>query len=421
MDISNLLERFESHLARYDTTLAVSPHFTMQHDANLSSEAEIVRAPRDTLKFLPVNPQDAPEARRVGNPPNAHPLGPSGLSADSPILISSEEEGEITTPIRTRLPTRTRQSAQDSMPTMPPEDEENGAKRMPRRMRRAARRLVTAAKDFTVKTIQRKRKRGLLSSPSLRISTSLSPRGRSSPAPKIINGGDFHGSVVIRERDAAQRYAISMEAPQPTNRHVFFVDGSMYLRHEGAGVAWQIPPSSIWYSNSFILPFSTHSSTGSEIFAVGKALELAIHQIKLLSESAMPTKGQRHEVLVFTDSENALERIGEYNTSVYKLPPKKKAKVLLPIAMLMEPIIVASNTLFQMGASIQLHLVPGHKGVQGNELAHSAAWKASHAPTRPSPIGLPSVPSPGPHQETSSLEFLLAPSDPQTITRVRSI
>jgi hypothetical protein len=184
---------------------------------------------------------------------------------------------------------------------------------------------------------------------------------------------------LIENRDEAKRFAWkTAKLPcrsEKVNRIVLWTDGSV-VKNCGAGsVVWKRPPDyQVWDGQGFPLPYQTNSSTLTELFAIGHALEIAVDQLKELqglASQAFCDEGHDvqiqpgYRVFVFTDSSGALDVLQDGR-------PKRRASAELWDDYI-HKCVKHHSELRRLGADVQLRLVPGHNGVPGNEEAHRLA------------------------------------------------
>lgn len=103
-------------------------------------------------------------------------------------------------------------------------------------------------------------------------------------------------------------------------------------------------------------------SDGTELFAIAQALYLV-----LTRKVTFPTSSGQHVLAVFSDSCQALFKVGSYTTTQEQAHP------------LVEQIVMLTNALSAMGVQVQLHRVSAHKRVPGNEAADIAARRVIKA------------------------------------------
>lgn len=103
----------------------------------------------------------------------------------------------------------------------------------------------------------------------------------------------------------------------------------------------------------------------TEMYAIAHGLEVAIEQI-VDHQNARQTH-THSEVLVFSDCLSAIQKIGSSRDNyTWKLAYDK----------LLAVVDTRTAQLRLLGARVELHWVPGHAGVLGNELSDLAAFCA---------------------------------------------
>jgi ribonuclease HI len=155
-----------------------------------------------------------------------------------------------------------------------------------------------------------------------------------------------------------------------THHHIFWTDASIVFGACAAGaVVWKQPPSWAWNSQGFHYPYLTQSTDVVEMFAIAHALKRAVDDIKQsLGDSVKDVNVQiTQRVFVFTDSIAALTGVENEAQSDRVRSTSEQART----------IIGYSVDLDNLGAKVELHLVPGHTGVPGNDRAHKAAYEAA--------------------------------------------
>lgn len=194
------------------------------------------------------------------------------------------------------------------------------------------------------------------------------------PNPKPEGSARFRGVITHRKADEALDFAWRMEAckirTDRTHRHIFWTDASIVFGACAAGaVVWKQPPSWAWKSQGFHYPYLTQSTDVVEMFAIAHALKRAVDDVKQsLGDPVKDVNVQMTQrVFVFTDSIAALTGVENQALSDRVRSTSEQART----------IIRYSVDLDNLGAKVELHLVPGHTGVPGNDRAHKAAYKAA--------------------------------------------
>ncbi|GLI75235.1 hypothetical protein PoHVEF18_003488 [Penicillium ochrochloron] len=186
--------------------------------------------------------------------------------------------------------------------------------------------------------------------------------------------GRFRGVITHRKAEEALDFAWRMEAckirTERTHHHIFWTDASIVFGACAAGaVVWKQPPSWAWNSQGFHYPYLTQSTDVVEMFAIAHALKRAVDDVKQsLGDSVKDVNVQiTQRVFVFTDSIAALTGVENEAQSDRVRSTSEQART----------IIGYSVDLDNLGAKVELHLVPGHTGVPGNDRAHKAAYEAA--------------------------------------------
>ncbi|KAJ5669879.1 hypothetical protein N7462_010949 [Penicillium macrosclerotiorum] len=198
----------------------------------------------------------------------------------------------------------------------------------------------------------------------------------------------FKGLIIHKSRPQAMDFALEADRPpfrtKNTFRHIFWTDGSIIRQNAAGSVVWRSPPGfKSWDHRSFWVPFETPCTDLVEMFAISNALLLATYQVQE-SQSEVNSKNSQiegggqiqqpqllHQVFVFTDSVGALTRIENEAQGRHSPAYCDEAHA----------IINYSSQLQSLGATLELHLVPGHSSVPGNERAHRVAKKAAQSLT----------------------------------------
>lgn len=228
-------------------------------------------------------------------------------------------------------------------------------------------------------TASRKRKRSLTPSSDKPVLAAPASNALVLSTPQNTEpkgAGRFRGIIGHKRAQEALDFAWKMEncvmKTGSTHRHIFWTDGSIVYRACAAGaVVWKQQPSWKWMSEGFAYPYLTESTDVVEMFAIAHALKRAVDEVKQsLSDAGKDLHLEiTHEVFVFTDSLGAL-------TGVERDTLEKGARVRITSEQA-HTIIKYSIDLDNLGAKVELHLVPGHSGVPGNDNAHAAAYAAA--------------------------------------------
>ncbi|KAJ5090242.1 hypothetical protein N7532_008926 [Penicillium argentinense] len=213
--------------------------------------------------------------------------------------------------------------------------------------------------------------------------SSLPPPPPSARAPPYIAWAksvpDFAGTVIVHQGPGTKLRKISAgDLAQATEsmpleengqvRHMFFTDASVAGRSSSPlepmgrwpalAVVWRSPRYPRWNGQAFPGSGRTADNTGVlELEAVGKALQLAYSRV------AGDQREHRHShlVLVFTDSQTAIDRLS-----------------LVPFAPDVKNVQHWGQRLVDRGAELELHYVPGHRDISGNEVADQLAKAAAN-------------------------------------------
>lgn len=191
----------------------------------------------------------------------------------------------------------------------------------------------------------------------------------------------YRGYIVQRERDEAKEYALLIdETPRKkteVSEHVFWTDCSIVKQCGAASVAWRSAQSEPWETAAYPWPQPTNDTTLVELFAVERALAIAIEQVTKAQQDAFEEfcRGSKeievqpdYRVMVFTDSDGALDRL-RTETSL-----RSSSRTW----DLVYGCIRHYEGLERLGVAVELHLVPGHRGVPGNIEADAAAYALAH-------------------------------------------
>lgn len=196
----------------------------------------------------------------------------------------------------------------------------------------------------------------------------------------------YKGHILVENRDEARRFALLMERlphrTEKVHRIILWTDGSVVHNCGAGSVVWKRPPDhKEWDGKGYPLPYKTNCSVLTEVFAISHALEIAVDQLKslrCLASKAFCDEGcevqiqPEYRVFVFTNSREALDIIRSGR-------PMRGREAVESWHDYIHKCIRHYNELRQLGANIQLRLVPGHNGVPGNEEAHKVANTTAHS------------------------------------------
>ena len=191
------------------------------------------------------------------------------------------------------------------------------------------------------------------------------------------NPDKFKGLVIIHGRDHAKEFSLRVYSDpstrESTHRHIFWTDASICGTNIAGAVVWResaVPEK--WAQKTYGRKCAPGEGPGpGEIMAIAMALEIAIARISQV-QASLPTSEVIlqdrdkicHTVQVFSDSEEALQFIGCYPSKLTRKPIHSQQAHM---------VLSHTTTLRELGAVVELHLVPGHNGVPGNILAHRVA------------------------------------------------
>lgn len=184
---------------------------------------------------------------------------------------------------------------------------------------------------------------------------------------------EFHGTIVIADRDTALKAARAEYTNFALGRRmVAWCDGSIRSsRNSGFGIAYKSSPDD-WSKKSWHI--GNHVKNVNidvvELAATCKALEYAHEDSKHMKEKP-------DCVIIYSDSQNALLRFSRLARQ--ELECQKSERQDLAYSSLRRG-IAATDKMVDRGIRVELHWVPGHENVRGNEEADSAAsvgsgWK----------------------------------------------
>lgn len=175
----------------------------------------------------------------------------------------------------------------------------------------------------------------------------------------------FVGQIQIQDRLSAMTQALSEHARDGTRRkepgrHSSHVDASVSREYSMTGIAvvhkshrqdW----ASSWTAKGYRIHEALDQEDAEE-WAIWQALQLILEKVSTDRVHAKP-----HDpcsvAVVYSDSKPALDRIAKA-TSHDDVAPVVTRKI-----------VGQSRELYRLGVEVQLHWVPGHRKIPGNELA----------------------------------------------------
>ena len=179
----------------------------------------------------------------------------------------------------------------------------------------------------------------------------------------------FAGQIVIQDRLSAMTQALSEHTKDGTRRkepgrHSFHVDAAVSREHGITGIAvvhkthrqdW----ASLWTAKGYRIHRILDQSD-AEAWAIWQALEITLEKVQFDRAWVKPPD-PCSVVVIYSDCTTALKRIGNEKPGG---------------GMVAQNIITQSIELKRLGVEVQLHWVPGHRNIPGNELADLVAKKA---------------------------------------------
>lgn len=194
--------------------------------------------------------------------------------------------------------------------------------------------------------------------------------------PKTPRGTKFPGSICRSYKDGL---ALALK-PQIVGLQAFFVDASVRSGCAAVAASWRVPNSGTgeWEGQGTEVPFPCEDSEVAEIFAIGNAMVLSIKKIQSCASQASASRLWQ-VVLIFSDSDGAVQRIQRYDTKtgVGAFASAQRETETPRFKEVLDFVIVSSQALSRLGTRIKLYLVPGHSGVPGNVAADRLAYKTA--------------------------------------------
>ena len=190
----------------------------------------------------------------------------------------------------------------------------------------------------------------------------------------ITQGSDaepdaFAGQIVIQDRLSAMKQALSEHARDGTwrkepGRHSFHVDAAVSRDDGITGIAvvhkthrqdW----ASLWTAKGYRI-HRTLDQMDAEAWAIWQALEIMLEKV-YNDRACVKPQDPCSVAVIYSDCITALRRIGNERPGG---------------GVVAQKIITQSIELKRLGVEVQLHWVPGHRNIPGNELADLVAKKA---------------------------------------------
>lgn len=180
--------------------------------------------------------------------------------------------------------------------------------------------------------------------------------------------GSVHANIIsdhFTKPEWAKSVAEYYSTARPDDRILaVFCDGGTSTRHGGYtsyAVCWRDPDTQEWHETGGLLA-NNPSSNAAEVFAVARALETAAD---ILDEY----EGRFTTVKVFTDYQGVLTKLKELRTSPSATYGWRKEYF--------EAVLRHEGRLAVMAplVEVDMHWVPGHRGVEGNVRADRVAGR----------------------------------------------
>ncbi len=179
----------------------------------------------------------------------------------------------------------------------------------------------------------------------------------------------FAGQIVIQDHFSAMRQALSEHARDGTRRkepgrHSYHVDAAFSSGCLTAGIAvvhkshrqdWASP----WTGRGYSL-HQMPDSEDAETWAIWQALRIILEKVRTDRGSKKP-EDPCSLAVIYSDCTTALQKIGD-----------NRGRAAQKIA-------AQSIELYQLGVDVQLHWVPGHRNIPGNELADLISHQAKQS------------------------------------------
>lgn len=209
--------------------------------------------------------------------------------------------------------------------------------------------------------------------------------------------------VKIDEFTTAIQHAMRLSSPDDLEtqpRLLFWADASGWNREikaSGAGVAYQryLGESLPWIHHAYSV-FGIQKTCNAELFAIERALNFAFLEAQLYYHPPTPEGEETLPIVyVFSDSQPALGAIHRRTTNTDHSWGQRNE--------ILNMVMTALNRLVNMSILVEFRWIPGHAGVEGNEIADKlATWGKKYASW---------IPNDRNHTEDKSIQAHLAPSD----------
>ncbi|KAL8837026.1 MAG: hypothetical protein Q9170_002680 [Blastenia crenularia] len=181
--------------------------------------------------------------------------------------------------------------------------------------------------------------------------------------------GVFAGEIIVQDHLSAMAQAVlehTREGPRrkEPGRHSYHVDAAVSHKEKLTDIAivhkthrqdWASP----WTINGYRIHGALRQSE-AELWAIRQVLDIVLEKVRTDREN-MKMSDPCSLAVIYTDSLSALHMIQSVSTS-HKLVARS--------------VVTQSVELERLGVKVQLHWVPGHSGVPGNELADLVCQKA---------------------------------------------
>jgi len=165
-------------------------------------------------------------------------------------------------------------------------------------------------------------------------------------------------------RQALSEHAKDGTRRKEPGRHSFHVDAAVSREHGLTGIAvvhkthrqdW----ASLWTAKGYRI-HGALDQMDAEAWAIWQALEITLEKVQT-DRACVEPRDPCSVAVIYSDCATALRRIGNDKSSS---------------GVVAQNIITQSIRLKRLGVEVQLHWVPGHSKIPGNELADLVAKKA---------------------------------------------